>query len=119
MKAVINASQADYRDAFAPDMAAAGLGITTLPADGGNLHRFYVEGDKKQSKHSWYCLFSDGVPAGSYGSWKTGEKFNWCAKPQRDMSTGELQAHRKHLEASKQQRIADTAPDDSAKGGAQ
>lgn len=45
--------------------------------DDGKLHRFYVNGDRPGSKNGWYVFFG---PAGSYGSWRTGEKFNWFAK---------------------------------------
>lgn len=38
----------------------------------GELHRFHVEGDKPRSKNGWYRLHSDGIPAGTFGTWKHG-----------------------------------------------
>jgi putative DNA primase/helicase len=46
-----------------------------------------MAGDKKGKKNGWYVLFLDGVQAGSFGSWRTGQIANWCAK-----SSGELNA---------------------------
>jgi putative DNA primase/helicase len=41
------------------------------------IHRFHVTGDKPGSRNGWYVFFGT---AGSYGSWKAGEKFIWSAK---------------------------------------
>ncbi len=73
-------------EAFKNALAQAGL-VTRDPviAD-GRLYRFHVEGDKPQSKNGWYVLYGDGVPAGCFGNWKTGERHTWCAKPDRELT---------------------------------
>ena len=43
----------------------------TLAFD-GQLHRFRVDGDKAGSKNGWCVFYGDGIPAGAFGSWKTG-----------------------------------------------
>ncbi|MBT9098412.1 toprim domain-containing protein [Methylovulum psychrotolerans] len=53
----------------------------------GKIHRYRVDGDKSGSLNGWYVLFSDGaIPAGAFGSWKTGESVNWCSKAESKLS---------------------------------
>ena len=49
---------------------------TSLAID-GKLHRYDVEGDKPKSRNGFYCIYSDGLPAGYFGSWKLGEPVKW------------------------------------------
>ena len=58
--------------AFQRAIAEAGLGCPDVIAD-GSLHRFALPGDRRGEKTGWYCLFTDGVPAGAFGSWREGE----------------------------------------------
>src|SRR5258708_6250867 len=44
----------------------------------GSLHRFHIEGDRPGTRNGWYVLHLDGIPAGSFGSWKTGDTYTWC-----------------------------------------
>lgn len=55
----------------------------------GKLHRFFIQGDRPGSKNGWYVLFGDGIPAGAFGSWKTGFKGTWCAKAENTLSPAE------------------------------
>jgi len=93
--------------AFASAMAAEGLGMEDLPIDDGQLHRYRVEGDKAGSRNGWYVLHGDGLPAGSFGSWKTGETHNWCAKPDKQLSNAEREANRQRIKVAKAQREAE------------
>jgi putative DNA primase/helicase len=68
------------------------LGSPELPIADGQLHRFHVEGDRSGSKNGWYVLYGDGLPAGSYGSWKTGETINWGARLDRQQTAQERKA---------------------------
>lgn len=43
----------------------------------GKIHRFHVVGDRTGSKNGWYGFYGK---VGVYGSWRTGEKFTWCAQ---------------------------------------
>jgi len=59
------------QDAFGP--------LGWMPIADGEVHRFYVPGDRRGTANGWYVLFLDGIPAGVYGTWKDGETRKWCA----------------------------------------
>ena len=87
---------------FQAGMVGAGLvPPETINAD-GHLHRFGVGG-----KSCWYVLHLDGIPAGSYGDWKTGHTETWCAKSNVDMSYAERLAMRERFQAAQVQRDAE------------
>src|SRR5699024_183230 len=91
----------------------------------GQLHRFRAEGDKPGQLSGWYVLHLDGVPAGSFGNWKTGDTRNWCAVNRNQLSPAERQAMQErvrrqrqqaeHLRAQKQQATAEQARGEWAK----
>lgn len=70
----------------------------------GQLHRFYIQGDKKGSKNGWYTVFIDNIPCGVYGSWKTGNSYKWCAKTPECMSKPEYTLFQKQMLDAKQKR---------------
>ena len=92
----------DVIDQFSRAMAAAGLVPVrhSIVAD-GRLHRFRVDGDKVGRENGWYVLFLDGIPAGSFGSWKTGESHSWCFKSAHELTPEEREANRKRMEAAR------------------
>lgn len=68
----------------------------------GRIHRFRVDGDKSGSTNGWYVLYTDGaVPAGAFGSWKTGESGTWCAKSESAMKPHEREDMRRKLQEAK------------------
>lgn len=69
-----------FRDAIQEKL---GL-VDFVPIPDGNIHRFKVPGDKPGTKNGWYVLFLDGIPAGTFGSWKEGVSHNWCARKPAD-----------------------------------
>ncbi len=71
---------------FKTALDKAGLSTKDKIMPDGKLHRFHVNGDTNGSKNGWYVLFGDGIPAGSFGSWKTGDKGKWCAKADHDLT---------------------------------
>ena len=78
-----------------------------LTAD-GKIHRYRIAGEKSGSLNGWYVLFGDGsLPAGSFGSWKTGETQNWCAKPLQTLSPAEREAWRIKHKAVRELREAE------------
>jgi putative DNA primase/helicase len=93
-----------HRDQLAAAMLATGIPCPDLPIDDGVLHRYHIDGDKRGSQNGWYVLHGDGVPAGTFGSWKTGLRQSWCAKTSANMSEAERQQHRRRMEQSKHQR---------------
>ena len=94
---------------FLNAMQALGLQAHTplaLAAD-GLIHRYRIEGEKSGSLNGWYVLYPDGlVPAGAFGSWKTGESQNWCAKSEQALSPAEREAWRKRQAEAKAAREA-------------
>lgn len=65
-----------------------------LTAD-GRLRRFHVQGDRAGTRNGWCVLFGDGIPAGEFGHWRTGQSHRWCARASVMMTADE----RAHLEA--------------------
>jgi len=93
---------ADDEKCFLDAMQCLGLQAHSqqvLESD-GKIHRYRITGEKSGSLNGWYVLYSDGaVPAGAFGSWKTGDSQNWCAKSERTLSPSEREEwHRKQQE---------------------
>ena len=87
---------------FQAAMAVSGLAPPETIYGDGQLRRFGVGG-----KSSWYVLHDDGIPAGSFGDWKTGHTETWCAKSKADMSDTERQATWERIKATQRQRDAE------------
>lgn len=89
------------------DMASCGI-IPTDPGkivfDTAEFVRFHCAGDKKGTLAGYWRGFSDGVPAGVFGSWKTGAQHNWCAKALTKMTDAEQIETRRRIEAIQRQR---------------
>jgi putative DNA primase/helicase len=74
---------------FSESMAAHGLHCSDNLVPDGKIHRFHVNGDKPGSKNGFYILYGDGLPAGSYGSWKLNQTFTWCGKSEKSLTENE------------------------------
>jgi putative DNA primase/helicase len=94
---------------FKAAMDAAGLSTKDPITPDGKLHRFHVEGDKPGSKNGFYVLYDDGVPAGCFGSWKTGDTIKWCAKPDRELTNAQRQQNRRRMIEAQKAREAEEA----------
>lgn len=70
----------------------------------GRLHRFRVEGDKAGSRNGWYIFYTEGIPAGAFGSWRTGMTFKWCAKSQASMTTLERKTYLNRMKCAQTSR---------------
>lgn len=70
----------------------------------GKLIRFHVKGDKKGTRNGWCVLFGDGVPAGEFGSWRTGQAETWCAKEASKITPDEQRAIRDRIAAARAER---------------
>ena len=93
-------------DQFRQAIAAAGLTPSDMIIDDGVIHRFNTNG-RPRDDSGWYCLHSDGLPAGSFGDWRTGLKQDWCSKSDSTMTEAERQANRERVQAMQRQREAD------------
>lgn len=70
----------------------------------GVRRRFRVEGDQPGSRNGWLILYADGLPAGAFGSWKTGHSETWCATPNRERTEADRQAWRQRIAQVQEQR---------------
>ncbi len=89
---------------FAQAMAGAGIPCPRIPVPDGRIHRFSPEGERADNRHAWYVLHGDGIPAGAFGSWKTGYQDTWCARSLDSLNSEELTAHQRRMEAARAQR---------------
>ncbi|WP_422460278.1 AAA family ATPase [Endozoicomonas sp. ALB115] len=89
--AILFGASPDFARQFAHAMNDAGLRGPELPVADGKIQRFHVEGDKPGKKNGWYVLYGGRYPAGSFGSWKTGDKHVWSLHDHRELSAEEFQ----------------------------
>lgn len=94
----------DVIAAFREEMAAHGLRTDEQLTADGELHRFHVEGDPRNTKNGFYVLFIDNLPAGEFGCWKRGIKATWCAKPEQQRTREENEKFRERIEQSRAER---------------
>ncbi len=92
---------------FKTALDRAGLSTKDKITADGKLHRFHVEEDRPGSKNGWYVLYGDALPAGSFGSWKTGFKGTWCAKTLQNLTLAEREEFRQRMDAARQAREAE------------
>lgn len=102
----MNTSICQATDVFGEAMAAAGLGHPEIIAD-GKLHRFRTPDDKIGKSSGWYLLHLDRLPAGAFGSWKTGETQTWCAKSREEQTPAERAAIRALMAEAQRQHQAE------------
>ena len=62
----------------------------------GKIHRFSSSG-KPQDNAGWYLLYSDSIPAGCFGDWRTGLHQNWRADIGRSLSSIEEAEYRDQI----------------------
>lgn len=96
----------NYIEQFRSAMQEAGLATDVQIVGDGALHRIHVDGDKRGARNGWYVLHSDGVPAGVFGSWKTGQSTTWRAEIGRSLTLGERAEHAAQMQAARASRIA-------------
>lgn len=95
-------------DSFQTVIDAAGMIAPSVINGDGKLHRFSPTG-KRGDDAGWYVLHLDGVPAGSFGDWRSGESQTWCAKSDREMTEAERRMQRERVKAQQRVRDAETA----------
>jgi putative DNA primase/helicase len=70
----------------------------------GSLSRFHIIGDKPGTKNGYATLHLDGIPAGSFGSWKLGISQTWRAGASTPMTPQERLAIFRKIEQDKARR---------------
>ena len=98
----------DAAEQFRAAIQAAGLTPPDEIEADGKLRRFPSNG-KKSDTAGWYLLHGDGIPAGSFGDWRTGFSQTWRADIGRTLTPAEDAAHRARVEAMRREREAEEA----------
>lgn len=96
----------DPIEQFRAAIAGAGLEPPEHIEADGKIHRFPTSG-KRGDEAGWYSLHLDGIPAGSFGCWRSGLQSSWCAKSDHQMTPAERDAQRQRMKAIQQQRDAE------------
>ncbi|WP_418648794.1 toprim domain-containing protein [Thauera butanivorans] len=95
---------------FLDAIAAAGLApVKPFDLPEGRIVRFRVQGDKAGSRNGWAILHRHPIPAGVFGSWKTGEQHTWKATTNETVTPAERAELQRKLQAAQQARAAEEA----------
>lgn len=93
---------------FSQAIEATGLHPPVEIHDDGKLHRFSTDG-RRSDDSGWYLLHTDGIPAGSFGCWRSGIQSTWSSKADHQLTDAERQTMRERMQAMKRQREVDEA----------
>ncbi|MNS50469.1 DNA primase TraC [compost metagenome] len=93
-------------DAFTQAIEAAGMAPPDAIHADGALHRFSPSG-RRSDTAGWYVLYSDGIPAGVFGCWRSGLVQTWCAKANGTMTPAEQEYTRQRIRLAKALRDAE------------
>lgn len=96
----------DAIDQFRVAIQSAGLIPPDVIKPDGKLRRFASNG-KRGDDAGFYVLHADGIPAGSFGDWRTGFSQSWRADIGRTLTRTEEAAHRAKVEAIRREREAE------------
>ena len=102
----------DLIRAVLDDMASVGI-IPTVPGviqfDLPSMTRFHCAGDKRGTLNGFWRGFSDGIPAGVFGSWKTGQQHNWTMGSADKWSDADRASYTAKIERIRAEREAEQA----------
>lgn len=101
----------DAVERFRQAMFDAGLRPDEI-ADTSGLampERCPVADDRPGKKSGWYVFYGDGVSAGAFGNWKTGEEWKWSGKSQFTMTSAEREQFAQKMARAKRVREAQKA----------
>lgn len=93
---------------FHETIKASGLTPPDTIHDDGVIHRFSTNG-RRGDDSGWYIYHGDGIPAGSFGCWRSCLLSTWCSKADAAMTEAESKAQRQRIEVMKAQRDAEQA----------
>lgn len=101
---------------FQQAIRTAGLVPPEMIEADGKLRRFASNG-KRGDDAGWYLLHGDGIPAGSFGDWRTGLVQTWRADIGRPLTQKEEADHRARIEVMQREREAARAKDQAEAAG--
>ena len=96
----------DIIQQFINAIAASGLPPPEEIIPGPKFQHFSTNG-KKGDTSGWYRLHLDGVPAGSFGCYRSGIIKTWCSKSRNEMTSDEWASHVRVLESMAKQKEED------------
>lgn len=85
------------------DMQAKGITPPDQLVVDDKIHRF------GKDKSCWCVFHSDGIPAGAYGDWRTGETYTWCMNIGRELTQTEQAEIRERVAEMHRKRDAEKA----------
>ena len=91
---------------LADAMRSAGIEPPPKIQIDGQLHRFSTKGRKKDDS-GWYVVYSEGVPAGSFGCWRDSISVNFRADIGRELTASEQMAITKRTSEARAVRDAE------------
>ena len=106
----MNPSLSDLLSQILDAMRAAGCAphdphkVVFGPPQSSPMHRYRIDGDKSGTANGWFIFYDDGIPAGAFGSWKSGITETWCAKRDHELTDAERAQRDKQLSDAKARR---------------
>lgn len=100
--------------------AMAAAGIEELPATiiiDGSIHRYHSGGRDRKKKSGWYCIYPDGIKAGTFGCWRLGIEQLWREDVGREITAAEEMAVTRRISEARAQRDSERAKMQAAVGG--
>lgn len=94
----------DIINQFSIAMQSAGLRPPKDIVVDGRIHRCKTANGHGSNKAGWYVLYTDGVPTGAFGNWRSGEKQSWCSKSSNELTSEEQKAQRLRMAQINEQR---------------
>lgn len=104
MTAITTPSISQIIQEFLDAMSSGGVTYSGTVIDDGDLHRFRIDDDKPGTLNGWYVFYSDGIPSGAFGSWKTGQSSTWCSKQPNELTVDERRDQQSRMQAAKLKR---------------
>jgi phage/plasmid primase-like uncharacterized protein len=96
----------DVIQQFKKAISENGLTPPEVILTGSKFHHFSTNG-KKGDTSGWYRLHLDGIPAGSFGCYRSGIIKTWCSKSRNEMTPDEWTSHVSVLESMAKQKEED------------
>ena len=92
---------------FQDAIESEGYGRPDVETDTDRVMRFDLPDERTGKKSGWYIFHTDGIPAGSFGSWPDGSSISWCSKEESQMTAQERSAHQGYMLKMKAARKAE------------
>ena len=89
-------------------MSAVGVQAPDAIHFDGTIHR-YATSEKHGDTSGWYILFSDNIPSGTFGDWRTGVTHNFRALSDRVLTAADEMLIAQRIAEARKAREAETA----------